>query len=156
MASIKGISLKNVKTFRGHEYPTNYQGNVYFNGKKMGFWSQDSWGGPDSYDFDTAELDAKAKEFYGEDSIYGLDCLMGELLELMDNEKMFKKAVKEGYSALVVISNGYNVAFIKEPRETNKEVLLKSCASDLEDFKGSFGGEDVRMMAFTCLQDFEQ
>ncbi len=44
MASIKGIEIKNVKTFRGHEYPTNYQGNIYFNGVKKGFWSQDGWG----------------------------------------------------------------------------------------------------------------
>ena len=57
MASIKGIELKNIKTFRGVEYPVNYQGNIYYNGKKLGFWSQDSWGGPDSYDFNTDELD---------------------------------------------------------------------------------------------------
>lgn len=40
MASINGVSIKAFKKFRGHEGEELYQGNVYYNGKKLGFWSQ--------------------------------------------------------------------------------------------------------------------
>lgn len=157
MASIKGIEVKNLKSFRGVEYPTNYQGNVFYNGKKMGFWSQDSWGGPDRYEFDSRELDAVAKEYYGEDSIYDLDCLMGELLELVDYEKNFKKAVKEGYTALVVITNGYLETQIKIPQLTDKDAIRKDCESDLKAFeKRAKSKKDIQMMIFTNLADFAQ
>ena len=52
MASIKGITLKNVKDFRGHEGEDLVQGDVYYKGKKVGFYSQDAWGGMDNFNLD--------------------------------------------------------------------------------------------------------
>lgn len=157
MASILGIELKNIKTFRGVEYPTCYQGNVYLNGKKLGFWSQDSWGGPDSYEFKTTELDNLAKAYYGKDSYYDLDCLMGEILTLKDYEKLYKKIVKEGYASLVVITDGYFETTIKMPRDTNKELILEKCAPYVEKFKKNTNNVDnVKTLVFTNITDFVQ
>ena len=157
MASIKGIEIKNVKTFRGQEYPTNYQGTIYFNGKKKGFWSQDSWGGPDCYDFDTTELDVVAKEFYGPDSIYDLDCLLHEVLVLKDYEKIYKKAVKDGYASVVILSDGFYESYIKVPRDKDKDVIIKKCSSYIKDFeKKSHYKDKIKTMVFTDIADFAQ
>lgn len=157
MASILGIELKNIKTFRGVEYPTCYQGTVYLNGKKLGFWSQDSWGGPDNYEFKTTELDNLAKAYYGKDSYYDLDCLMGEILTLKDYEKLYKKIVKEGYASLVVITDGYFETTIKMPRDTNKELILEKCAPYVEKFKKNTNNVDnVKTLVFTNITDFVQ
>jgi hypothetical protein len=155
MASIKGISIKNIKTFRGREYPTNYQGNIYYNGKKMGFWSQDDWGGPDRYDFDTTELNKVAKEYYGEDSIYDLDCLIFEILRLVDYEKIYKKAVKAGYDSVVILSDGYAESYIKVPREKNKDKIVKDCEFYIKDFETKSRYKDkIKKFIFTDLEDF--
>lgn len=40
MASINGLTIKGLKQFVGHEGETLFQGNLYLNGDKIGFWSQ--------------------------------------------------------------------------------------------------------------------
>lgn len=47
MASLYGVSIKNLKTFKDHEGMIAYQGDIWFNNKKLGLWSQDSWCGSD-------------------------------------------------------------------------------------------------------------
>ena len=49
MAKIKGIELKNITYFRGHEEEELMQGDVYYKNKKVGFYSQDAWGGEDRF-----------------------------------------------------------------------------------------------------------
>lgn len=155
MASIKGIELKGVRTFRGMEYPINYQGNVYFHGKKLGFWSQDGNGGSDHYEFNTDELDKVAKEYYGEDSIYDLDCLLVEVLNLLEYEKEYKKAIKEHFSAFIVISDGYEETALKVPKDKDKEVILKRCDSYIKKFEQrSRYKEDIKIAVYTDLADF--
>ena len=116
MASINGISLKSLKHFKDHEGMTIAQGNVYYNGKKLGFWSQDSWGGGDRYDFDTKDLDTEAKKYAKSShvkseykNIFNLDCLMYDLICLMDTEKSYKKGIKNGYRSYVEVTDGYHV-----------------------------------------------
>lgn len=157
MASIKGISFKNLKKFKDHENIDIYQGNICFNGIKKGFWSQDSWGGPDRFDFDTKELDEVAKEFYGPDSIYGLDCLLYEILVLADYEKQYKKAVNAGYASIVIMTDGYKESYIKVPQDTDKDVILKRCDKYIKDFeKASKYKDKIKTLVFTDLKDFVQ
>ena len=157
MASIKGIELKNVKTFRGVEYPVNYQGNIYYNNKKLGFWSQDSWGGPDSYDFNTDELDQVAKDYYGPDSIYGLDCLIDEVLTLKNYEKSYKKAVKEGFITLAVVTDGYSETTIKVPSKVYKEEIIKDYRKYIDQYVDKSTNhirDNVKIYVFKSLSDF--
>ena len=63
MASINGVSIKAFKKFRGHEGEELYQGNVYYNGKKLGFWSQDAHGGIcDNFEFDETVLELTGQQ----------------------------------------------------------------------------------------------
>ena len=52
MVSIKGISVKNIRDFLGHEQEPLVQCDVCYQGKKVAEYSQDSWGGEDRFDFD--------------------------------------------------------------------------------------------------------
>lgn len=64
MASINNVTIKSLKNFLGMEGEA-WQGNVYIDGKKTGFWSQDAFGAIcDTFDFDIRALAQKASEWY--------------------------------------------------------------------------------------------
>lgn len=132
MASINGIQIKNLKKFKGHDCETLYQGSVYYNGKKLGSWSQDAWGGCDNYDFDPSVLDDEVKKFaksdYVEDKyrdITRLDSLMFKLVELSENEKEYNKATRQGYNSYIVATDGYHVLSYCSTR-TDKNDIVKN------------------------------
>ena len=126
MVSINGITVKGIKNFRGHEGEPLCQGNVYLGNKKIGFWSQDSWGGPDSIYLDEPyrirKLKAKVIELNHEKEEhhtrpdgsqytleYSLDIMFGDLMELKHDEDSFKAAVKKGFAGVLLITDGYHV-----------------------------------------------
>lgn len=112
MASINGVTVKALKSFKDHEGMDILQGNVYLNGKKLGFWSQDAWCGPDHFGFNEKLL-ADAVESYKQSDkvaseykeIFNSELLMFELIKLIDAEKAYKKCVKAGYPILVMIES---------------------------------------------------
>ena len=55
------FSLGPIKTFRGHDGETCMQGTILRNGKKVGEWSEDAWGGPHRIDFKNAADDKAFK-----------------------------------------------------------------------------------------------
>ncbi len=155
MASIKGIEIKNIKTFRGEEYPRLYQGTVYFKGNKLGFWSQDSWGGPDRYDFDITELNKVSKKYYGVGSISDLDTLLSEIILLNDYEKKYKNAVNAGYKSIVILTDGFKETCLKVPKETKKDAVLKICEAYIKTFENASNDKDrVKTLVFTSPKDF--
>ena len=110
MAKINGVQLKALKTFRGHEGEQVAQASVYIDGKKAGFWPQDSWGGPDNYSDCLATIEERAKEFgNGCPSSYGEpDIFMWHLLMLTLDEKEFKKYRKEGFQTILIVEDGFH------------------------------------------------
>lgn len=144
MASINGITLKAVKMFRGHEGEPCYQGNVYIGTKKIGFWSQDSWGGCDSILLDKPyserKLAQKVSALHPESikthtrpdgstftTEYSLDILLGNLLGLQDDEKEFKRVIKNGCCGLMVVTDGYHIlswGLYEEELEGTDDMIL--------------------------------
>ena len=150
MASMNGVTVKAMKEFVGHEGRCK-QGNIYIDNKKQGFWSQDSWGGPDNFDFDTTLLLERIKEYYEKNppidtlKLYDMDIkeidfnnlpihtyedflepesvFLYELTDLLEMEKHFKKAVKNDYS-MVGDLRFYNV---KAPIPANISDLVYAC-----------------------------
>lgn len=124
VASINGVSIKKLKFFIGQEGGC-FQGDVYLDGKKLGFWSQDQWGGPDNFDFNEAPLKERAREYYSThpevdelklydmkledvdfnnlpmrsvDSMIEIEShLIGDVVDLTDALKWYKKWDKQGY-----------------------------------------------------------
>ena len=126
MASINGISVKKMTQFYGHEGESLYQGNLYLNNKKIGFWSQDSRGGPDQFYMEGAYseklLNAAVTSRNPDKAItggspadpyeipYDMDLLLYDYIKLTEDEKYFKKAVKGGYTGVLIATDGYHMA----------------------------------------------
>ena len=155
MASINGITVKARKKFRGHEGELLYQGNVYLGNKKIGWWTQDSHGGPDSIHLDepyrvrkleerVKELNRDKEETYkrGDGSIYvldySLDIMFGDLMELKNDEDTFKTAVKNGFAGVLLVTDGCHVFgwnLRKEIADLPDEVILTKFAKAIEEGK---------------------
>ena len=160
MAEINGISLKKLTFFKDHEGCEIAQGTVYYKGKALGEWSQDAWGGPDIYRFNKSILDAEVEKYKNSDKnmtteeyrkYTNLDCLLSDLLKLIDDEKLYKKGLKKGYTTFVQCDQGYRTIgyhcngtraeieasdyykeFIKKNMTENSKILIYE---SLEDFK---------------------
>lgn len=115
MAQIKGLTLKGLTRFVGREGEA-YQGSIYLNGKKIGWFSQSGDGGCSDIDYESREIKAEVegivKKYFEEnppDSEYGGndEDFFEQLVELCLDEKDFKKAVKKGFSWVVKVSNSF-------------------------------------------------
>lgn len=143
MASIKGLSVKKVVNYRGHEGEPLSQCDVYFNGKKVGFFAMADFGGEDTVDVN----DDVKKLFstYGckptDDGtvFYGVEWAIYDILELLDLEKAFKKGVKDQRPVLIRVSvNDWTTSLInagaKALTQTNDEVI-ESLKAHFKQFK---------------------
>lgn len=163
MAKIKGIELKNAVEFRGHEGEYLIQGNVYYNGKKVGYYSQDSWGGCDIFNLDY-DLPQHLKDeinnitnnyvggvlfekidmlLFGDNEFYnhvkdkqiGYEYLFMDLLQLMEHEKKYKKYSKKWHTNKIYISYyDYNKTSISAFKIENKDVKTFFEYNGLDDF----------------------
>lgn len=103
MASIKGVTLKAVKTHRGHEGEPLLQGNIYIDNKKAGFYGDGDWGGSATIQFDKPEFqeifEARMNEYYAEnpDTFEDAEMFFSDLIKNIELEKVFKKRLKERY-----------------------------------------------------------
>lgn len=124
MAKINGIELKGLKGFMGHEGYC-YQGNVYKDGKKLGFWSQDSWGGPDDFDFDESILDEACKNYkdgFPDEYRYkefsdSKEVFMAAVLDMKLKESDCKKEFKRGVKQVYYMTDGFHCIWMGVPPE---------------------------------------
>lgn len=162
MASINGISIKSLKKFKDHEGVDIYQGNVYYKNKKLGFWSQDAWCGCDNYDFDTSALAGEVERYMQSDmvedkyrEITDLDILLANLVVLMDDEKMYKKGVKEGYGTLVVADDGCHMRAYATTQGKDEVRGSKSFEEFIADCRKGFWKDwDGKVKVYGSLDDF--
>lgn len=95
MASINGLTLKNIVEFKGHEGEPLFQGNIYYNNKKVGFFSQDSWGGEEHVQVDKAVADL-FKDYQCKDYDFkGIVWAIYDVCDLLDKEKEYKRVIKK-------------------------------------------------------------
>ncbi len=177
MASINGISVKGLKSFLGHENEVLYQGSLYLNNKKIGFWSQDSWGGPDRIDLDVKydkRLLQNAVKSKNEDKAihgstergpyvveYDLDLLMYDYIKLAESEKSFKNALKKGYTGVLMATDGFHTTIWNLPKsytDMSDNDLLSALKAEIDSAKRSFWKESVsvkhEVSIYRSLDDF--
>jgi len=88
--------IKGIKNFKGHEEEPLFQCSVYKEGTKIGFFSEDSWGGPAQLQSFNAE-DEKAlcdfaKEFEGEEAwAESYHSFIAKIATELDIRKRFKR-----------------------------------------------------------------
>lgn len=178
MASINGICVKGLKEFKGHEGEPLCQGNLYLNNKKIGFWSQDAWGGPDNVQLESGyneKLLNEAvhslnvdKDYHGSRPDgstfvveYNLERLMADYIPLYEDEKIYKQAEKKGYKGVVIASDGYHQVSWALPgsyMQKKDAELLKVLEADIKEAKRSFFKEDQftqhSVKIYRSLDDF--
>lgn len=112
MAKINNVEIKSVKKTRGHEGETVAYGDVYIDRKKVGSFAQSTHGGPTDYDFNTEELQMRAKEYQSglpesyqyKDIADDIDCFIDTLVLLKDMEKEAKRNKKEEKMTLAILA----------------------------------------------------
>ena len=164
MASINGIQVKGLKSFSGHDGEPLAQGNVYYKGKKLGFWSQDAWGGEDNYDFNESVVDAEVAKFRESDAVEDeyrefadLASLLEDLVNFMQTEKEYKKGIKMGYPTYVEATDGYHVCGYYT-RQTDKDAIKETAYYEkfMSNFrKTAFKNKKVKVSIFNCKEDFD-
>ena len=154
MASINGVSIKSLKTFASHDGCACLQGMVYLNGKRLGLWSQDAWGGPDRFEFRESVLDEQLNSYKETNrvkpeykDIFNLEMFLYELVKLADREKEYKKSFKKGYQILAVAENTMKR---KSWSMLNEDVLKKNLQTIMQEKDNGF---DVAI--YRSLSDFD-
>ena len=124
MASVNGISLKGLKTFKDHEGADIFQGNLYIKGKKIGFWSQDAWCGPDIVNLDPLYDERKLEQCFRDRGFEDVEMGMWKLLEMKLDEEDWKKC---GSDRLFIGSDGYHLIniVVDDPRTTVEDILCR-------------------------------
>lgn len=89
----KGLSLKNIRYFDGPE-GTNAQGDIYLEGRKIAFWSMDSYGESDHFESNIVDVQKLRRkmveghrkvEFLGMELDYTPEMFMGDLLRISES-----------------------------------------------------------------------
>lgn len=157
MAEIKGFQLRNVVNFKGHEQEPLVQGDIWYEGKNVGYFSQDSRGGEDIINFKHEAYEQLAKQrtkdyfteypdstcdFYKLEPDVGMFLL--EILYLSYIEKDYKKYCGEkqpltyGIASYVYKSNMYvkvlGSAGSEKLLQNNKEVSQLRIFVKKDDF----------------------
>ena len=113
MASIFGFAIKGLKTFRGRD-GVGSQGNIYYNGKKVGWYNDSADGGASDIEFEGTKeqrvemqglLKEATRKYYERFPLTGMfadltpneEIFMEELVNFTLDEKEFKKYQKDGY-----------------------------------------------------------
>ncbi len=154
IVSINCFSIKNIVNFRGHKQELLKQGDVYYKGKKIGFYSQNFSGGTDYIDIDYEYINIIKKymetkyENENEKMPFYLnqDYFFLELLILNEDYNYFKKAIKQGYLGVI---------FFKKKGENYSE-YVSSFKNELalKHIKSNTNYERFRV--YKSLEDFIQ
>ena len=168
MASINGVQIKSLKSFTEHEGMTAHQGNVYIDGKKQGFWTQDFSCGADHFHFRTTELDRRAADYrHGFPKEHKLrnfinaETLLASLVDLMEDEKHYKRELKEGFTAMITITDGYHVRWysIKPTcaEDLSKEDIIERYGEGVNEVIGALyeNAKQAQVRIYTSLEDFD-
>lgn len=181
MAKMYGFEIKGVKSFRGHDGESLNQGNLYYNGKKVAFWSQDAWGGPDTLIYEDLDkntlfntknkLEDAIEKFKSSEYCYDskfLDYINYEsfiegLVFLNELEKNYKSYTKKGYYTLCVVTNGVNIHMAASKSVLSRESavnMFKPFVSDSsKEIKNQMDGRwmsrlNIIAHYYTSLGDF--
>lgn len=167
MASINGIEIKTYTTFKGSGGQPLRQATVYMDGKKIGFISEDPWGGPMNIELkDYIEVEKRlfayaSHEKFAVHALKNIELLFGLLFDLVSVEKRAKKAWKQNDKA-IIISAGLRDYHLHEfeqikhiPMLTIYTINKKLTENQLMERLEQVANENkAEALAFKTLQDF--
>jgi hypothetical protein len=167
MASIFGFAIKALKTFRGRD-GVGSQGNIYYNGKKVGWYNDSADGGASDIEFEGTKeqrvemqglLKEATRKYYERFPLTGMfadltpneEIFMEELVNFTLDEKEFKKYQKDGYIGMATFQK------VGEPYKEYTMLFKKEKA--IEEFQKRPDIENARVYtkdAFVITDDVPQ
>lgn len=89
---------------------------------------------------------------------YSLESLMSDLLGLLDNEKTFKKAVKNGYAMTLVVTDEYQVitwSLSKTYQLLSDKEIIKKLDREIKQAKSKmYDNKETKVKIYRSLDDF--
>lgn len=175
MASINGLSIRNLTTFQGHDDATYYKGDLFLGEEMIGKWSEDPWCGPDHIDlfpqYSEQRLNdvltrhnqdriQKTEQEYGfTPSGYKIEHFAGDFILLRHEEQYFHEALRDGYHAVLFLHIGsthYRWDLDEEYAKMPNEEILRSLEPDIKDALNKHGGQRHKIRIYRSLEEFEQ
>lgn len=162
MATINGITIKSYKTFRGIEYPVCREANIWKNGKKIGTFTEDSWGGEadmtdgleeavkaSALQYQTACKGSKYYEYEADAEVF-----ISHILTLVEYEKIYKDICKKGFPFVLFVGNDikYHAWGFKKEFDYHDEKKLHSTVK--EAIKKEFPKGNYIMWSYSSEADF--
>lgn len=166
MAEIKGLTIKGLTRFIGMEGEA-FQGNIYLNGKKIGWYSESGDGGCSTFRYDSREDEAKVeaiiKKYFEEkpplaEYLASEEIFFADLVDLINHEKAFKKGLSKGYAWYVTAKCVFNPDAAPRPYEHPIVCNIPSCLTsdkEMEKFLGDLkerGYDEIKV--YRSLDDF--
>ena len=161
MATINNITVKNVKSFSGIEYPTCYECSIYNGNKRIGTYCQDQWGGeghfsPNSLYNDLKPFAEKYKEGCKKDKYYEFqgepENFISSIIQLHQYEKDFRRNVKNGWSTTVYFMNSFKTISCGFRSAIDEKNIPKSLT---EQLKKHFPKNDYKIWQANSEKDFD-
>ena len=152
MASIYGVTIAGITKNAGNDDSSLAQGTVYLNGKELGQWAQEEYGGPNIYRFDPFRLRGPAQQYFDhmsnlEKKVYEMlyckngkicidfcDVLLADLVFQMDLEKEYMRHIKDGPCTLVTFQHEKSASEMAA-RPYSVSPIRKACFSKSPMYK---------------------
>lgn len=157
MVKIYNVTIKNLKSFKDHEGCEVAQGEIWKGKKHLGFWSQDSWGGEDIFEFPKEKLADEVAKFKASscfndfldreasvddqkvrkniEKYFDIEMFIYEVLHRMRVSKLYKKVCKKcSVTTCVAVLHNTEIAMLPiyedEGNLSNEEFLKISTVQD--------------------------
>ena len=172
MASINGLNIKKIKKELDHEGMEIISCNIYLGTKQIGYYEDSYWGGLPTIEllpqYSKVKLESLLAKIHPQQMgmDYDLMAMIFDLMELKENEKVFKKAIKnDGISGALIVTDGYHEVHYYIPTEIvnlGKDKVMEYYAPHIVEakernkfFKDSPGHEHKTLL-FTNIKDFDK
>lgn len=139
MASILGIKIEDLEGFLDHENIKIYRGNLFLKERKIAFWEQDYMANIyDSFNMEPGYSEEKLRvvvEKFRDPEVMenlALEILLRDLIWLMQMETLYETAVKDGYTGVLVTTDGYHMIYWEIRTKGTKEDVLNEYKTDLD------------------------
>ena len=136
MEKVYDVTIKNLKSFKDHEGCEIAQGEIWKGKEHLGFWSQDSWGGEDIFEFSKEKLADEVAKFKASNHFNNLldreasaddqktrkdiekyfdeEMFIYEILHRMRVAKLYKKVCKK-YNVTTCVAILHNTEIVMFP-----------------------------------------
>ena len=161
MASVKGITLKGIKSFKG-SHGHGMEASVWIDGKRLGRYYYPADGGDSTLTLTTPPIEEKfverMSEFFDKypSKLAGVDMFINVIMTMINLQKIYKDKLKLGYDALVAENILADIdAYIEDSNASCYSVQTEGKAISDKALEAQFAGEFRSFYVYRKPEDFD-